>query len=495
MEEQPVSPRTRYRARAKTDEQTINPDEDVKVQLDEGMYMSVVAAAFGKIKMDIETWSPKIHPFFLLLVALPLFSLQITALITLILSMDLDGGIIVYSGDNAKECDEDHDSDCHIKEMLWVLKLMMIIIVQAMMLEKLLHTIRLVVFLLNPFTWLEVDRSISREWGWLRYAAHPIVCAPCAIFALFLRFVICYFVIVFSVSIILEAKDPKDVLFNSVAILFIFDMSKEYWTFLKTFFYMPQVEELKADPTVWQKDGALVKDKEIQDRMGPLLQRLEDNSYFQVVSKLSPYFRRKSDRVLGARTIEAFLASIVLFFLFTRQLFFTIFAYETNVLPAARDVCTLYRFLEGKATYFDQIGPMIRMLIVPVVNPWFDLKAETKKIIHRLHHGKGVYDDECLPGGTYYRMVSSDKDEIWRIHKSSIIKVYAAMFVALFLPQIVRLMEKIYTKSLLPYLAKEANPPGSPSKVRQQQSTPQESQEASPLLTTKTETAKSEARS
>merc|ERR1712083_791278 len=65
-----------------------------------------------------------------------------------------------------------------------------------------------------------------------------------------------------------------------------------------------------------------------------------------------------------------------------------------------------------------------------------DLEGETAKIVHRMHNGTDS-DVHCLEDGKYYRMVASDKNDLYAHSGVHIFLLYALLFIALILPHLV----------------------------------------------------------
>jgi len=121
------------------------------VEIMEGMYTSVLLAAFGRITIELgpkEHHKCKVHPFFLLILCVPLFVMQLSAILALRVDMNWQMRVGQLSNSN----------------ILAPLKLLMIFIVQLLSFKYLTNSLRLIVFVMNPITWVEIKRPRKTEW-------------------------------------------------------------------------------------------------------------------------------------------------------------------------------------------------------------------------------------------------------------------------------------------------------------------------------------------
>merc|ERR1719197_1692256 len=96
----------------------------------------------------------------------------------------------------------------------------MIGIVALMLFKELLCSLRLIAFLTNPATWIEIKRPDSKH-GWMYNA---VFLFPCALMAVMMKLTVAYLVLVDSVSIILVCRNVRDAIFNSLALTFVADL-------------------------------------------------------------------------------------------------------------------------------------------------------------------------------------------------------------------------------------------------------------------------------
>jgi len=124
-----------------------------------------------------------------------------------------------------------------------------------------------------------------------------------------------------SVSIILDSDNAPDVLFNCLAVTFVAQIDELWWVTMS--------EVLRIDPTL-----------EFPRTCGR--NRLE--RYTEEEPTPSVRFLR---RCMPGRL---FLAQVCVFVLYVRLVSVVFYAYHTDILPAARDVCTQWRWLSHQET-------------------------------------------------------------------------------------------------------------------------------------------------
>ena len=95
----------------------------------------------------------KLHPFFVLVLALPVFVIQMSTILAL--RYDLDVTVSINSGPN---------DDKALNDLAWCLKLLMVVILQLTQFSDMFASLRLLVFLCNPLTWVEMQHPTPAEW-------------------------------------------------------------------------------------------------------------------------------------------------------------------------------------------------------------------------------------------------------------------------------------------------------------------------------------------
>jgi len=169
--------------------------------------------------------------------------------------------------------------------------------------------------------------------------------------AMFLRGAIGYWVSVDSVSVILKCKSVGDAIFNSLAITFIADLSQPYWEGVSSCFGLEVDNDFKwlINKEAWDHDGTLsCQEKKFVSFSAPI----------SFLAKSCRFLRRGE----GFELIEDMTTFIALSFLYLRQLFVVVFALKTKVLPAARDVCTMWRWQEGESQYLVLVAKIFSFL-------------------------------------------------------------------------------------------------------------------------------------
>jgi hypothetical protein len=218
---------------------------------------------------------------------------------------------VVFSGeiDIYQNATAWHDIEDPQIEMHKSVKLLMIIITSTIYFDYLIFTIHKIVFLLNPFVWKgirlrDVDGDNTND-SWMKkairymYISRGWMMLP-ALFALLLRFIITYVVIVDSIGIILTSHTVKDTIFDCLTITFIVELNSIYWRVLHTIFHFMPAE----------------------------------------VTQVKVRFAKN----YGKRPWESRIVSLFVFFLGMRQFSLVAYAIDTNVSPMTRDICTQWRF-------------------------------------------------------------------------------------------------------------------------------------------------------
>mmetsp|Transcript_115899 Transcript_115899/g.334709 ORF Transcript_115899/g.334709 Transcript_115899/m.334709 type:complete len:491 (+) Transcript_115899:70-1542(+) len=306
---------------------------DVELGDSPGIYQAVIVAAFGGVgvtlKKDGTTF--QLHPMFVLLLALPVFVTQVSSI--LILRAGLDTSATIYTP-------EDGHSVALLK-----LKLVLIVIVYLSNFKVLLYSLTYAVFVANPISWTEL-KHYRLEQGVLgtclpnsaKVLTMPTI-APCAALAVFMLFTSSYMVCIDSVSIILAAGSAQDAIFNSLAISFVTDLKGVWWEFCSNTFRLTDITEFKfaklPDNEVWSPDGTLHPQR-LEHLPFPFLFKMLVRATTWTCCKMRTSFLRVG---FGSMRVQQLFSLILLMAVYSRQLLVVIFAIDTNVLPAARDLC------------------------------------------------------------------------------------------------------------------------------------------------------------
>lgn len=307
--------------------------------LDEDMYFSVLVAAFGGIDRQVGTkHHPKAHPFLLFVLCLPVYEVQISLIFALHVGMK--GVFGKFYKDHL-----DEEVRFHEDRML-KLDVLLIGVLYVSIFPQLMSTLRLFFFVVNPLTWLEIHRPPKEKWEpkWPRTAPlfdTPML-MPWSLLALVMRFSVVYLVCLESVSLILSTKGVMNTIFNSLALSFVLDLSRQWFRFVQIFLKVnsPKDFAFRLKPEVWS--GNDLKE-EASDRS--LRVRI-----LRCVVKITSIPGRSSilRRNHGAHEMERFATSVVLFIIYSRQLFTVVDALDKNIVPAARDLCAVWRWHNGK---------------------------------------------------------------------------------------------------------------------------------------------------
>eukprot|EP00929_Paragymnodinium_shiwhaense_P012209 TRINITY_DN11898_c0_g1_i1.p1 TRINITY_DN11898_c0_g1~~TRINITY_DN11898_c0_g1_i1.p1 ORF type:complete len:507 (-),score=75.43 TRINITY_DN11898_c0_g1_i1:475-1995(-) len=409
---------------------------DVEFQVD--IYDAVVVSAFSGVHINLAgTESMKLHPFFLLVLCVPLFIVQSSIVMFLRLDQDLD--VKIYELDHG-------DDKWHVKgDILLTMKLVMIVILQLMLFSELIGALKLLVFVVNPFTWSDVRRPRRSEMHirkGLRWLYSAWVLAPPAILAMIFKLVIAYTVLIDSVSIVLVCDNVKDIIFDSLAIAFIVELDEYFWRMIAVILHLDDFTffEFKLAP---ERVG-----NDIIKSAGFCSQNLKDyaQSANGVLSKL-----RRTQSGYG-RQIELIVTFVGVLFLYSRQLFVIIYALHTNMLPVARDVCTCYRYLVGKAKLMEKTSIAVA----------FWLKHGL--VMDATDTVKQIGEDFCTDETD--RMRVPEWEQMLETYPRYVTGGFALLFIFVFLPQLTYVSYDFIKKFLyLPIDAADASEDMSPTTV------------------------------
>lgn len=258
----------------------------------DSIYDATLVAAFHGVR-----WWPNkradpvgFHPFLVWVLAFFTYAVQYSLL--LYFKIDLDFTSHVTRG---------------IPDLVVRTQMLLILIVQFSFFTSLHRSMRCILFVLNPTTWYDIE---TPKWRCL---------SPWPIIALYWKTVIVYDVSSVSSSIILASNTVKDSIFDCLSLEFIVLFDTVVWEFCKVAF------DLSFHPSYERK------------------RRFKEGSNKVHCSWPLSLLRSGS----GGRRCEEFFSSCILVVLYMRQFFQVQYAFDTDVLPAARTLCTRWRWLNG----------------------------------------------------------------------------------------------------------------------------------------------------
>jgi len=353
------------------------------------------------------------------LLCIPLFIMQSSALVALRLGMDVTHEV---------------RTDSKAQRLLLPIQLLMIVQLQLMNFQYLKSSIQSFMLLINPITWIDMKHPETDDWvpsmlsgRWKKFVeilVHPSLLAPWPCLAMFLRGAIGYLVSVDSVSIILKCESVSDAIFNSLAITFIADLSKPYWQGVSSCFGLQSIQDFRLHlQKAWDETTGELTGKEKK--------RLKFSKGIQGLARTCFWLRRGK----GFELIEDMTTFIALSFIYVRQLFVVAFALKTGVLPAARDVCTMWRWQEGQSEYMIILAKIFTFIVdnLTLVDARYRLDALIEK-------EEDEMDNPCET--EYRRMLNSDQMELLKEYPWHLGMGIAGIVVVLFGR---RLMVGIYT--------------------------------------------------
>jgi len=310
-----------------------------------------VVAAFGGVRdrNHIEGEMMPWHPGLLFIMALPIWCLQWATLVFVSLDFDLEEPVKTKS---------------HTTEpILTALKIMMIVVVQLNLLGLTIRAARSLIFVLVITNWADESRNVPTR-GKLFCVPLTIVYGKCvcgcfSVAAMITRMGILYATAMQSVSIILDSDNAPDVLFNCLAATFVAQIDEVWWVTMSEVLHVDSFLEFPSTP---------------------VQQRYEYNDERQ--SFCHRYLRCC---IPGNRMLKI-CSQVCVFVLYARMISVVFYAYHTNVLPSARDVCTQWRWMTHQGTtdvYFAFFYRFFSNYML-VTNPQDD-------IIHRADPSAGGY--------------------------------------------------------------------------------------------------------
>jgi len=414
-----------------------------------GVYLAVFISAFGGVSVNGSLIgspvSSRMHPFLMTLLAIPIFIVQISAILALRFDLDItscvrqpnegDSCTLDYGGNatntSTAELWAEHATSAELTQHL---KLLMVLILQLTQFNELVTTVRYMALMLNPISWLDIYRPPVSEWldkatlrkmPWLKCCFHPAFMMPWPFIALVMRFCVGYLVCVDSMSLILSSTKVKDTIFNSLAMTFIVELNRIYLNVCKDVFHLEVDEDpLRVNSTTWTKpEDAGHPAKHPHKLTTEAKEAIFCPALLETLVGYCPFLRWG----YGAKTCETVATAILMFIVYMQQLFVLIFAYATNTLPVARDVCTMWRMMHASNFYFRTTGRIIAMamkhfMLADVEQPTDYLEEVA---LHR----------QCEARDDYYRMLVSDRLRLIGKHPLMIIAGMLGIFSLLMGPQ------------------------------------------------------------
>jgi hypothetical protein len=383
----------------------------VHVKFEPDIYDSVAVAAFGGVRIGVSSQgavhAEPVHPFWMFLPACVLFVIQFSLIALLSLDFDL----------TQKVEETGKDQNGVNKSLLTMMKFLMSFIVQLQLFSEILSCLRLLIFVANPTTWIELKRpdpkDMTSRFAWTYKAVYV---APFAIVSLGLKLLMDYLVCVESLSIILSADSAAMVIFNSLAIVWIVDVDVVFydvWNVLcqfdtdafedHTFEELPDDHEWRENVPQWYKMA--------QEKLKGLVGAYGFGCKPSTIAKNATY--------------------LLIMLMYFRQLQILQFAIDTGVIPVARDVCAYWRVLDGPnhaelATLADDGLKDFSFLTVFKV-----LRTQLERIAdpHRKHN-KGYCTEK------YNRMSTADQWGLMTTHPDLWWSLLG-LIIIFFLPQVI----------------------------------------------------------
>jgi hypothetical protein len=296
--------------------------------------------------------------------------------------------------------------------------------------DYIMHTMRKILFLLNPAAWVEVHTDKIDEWDEdsfqlkadstkFRKTIHmvytsKIIIFPPAIISLLMRLVITWLVILDSISIILTSESVLDTVWDCLAIGFLLELNLFWWQILHTVFHIEPLDAtsftISYNKGVWATPSARFSDLSTLGRAKTLCP-----CAVNLLSRCCPC--RDGH---GGRRAESLIVSVVAYGLALRQVFTVIRALETNIAPMARDVCFNYR-AAGNRSF---IGKFWAWFIQKVIFVNGDKLA--KFIVDR--KGWDCYSEKYAQTASQ-DMISSFEHQPWKVGGIAV-----GLFIFFFLP-------------------------------------------------------------
>lgn len=337
---------------------------------------AIVVCAFGGVKTkrrkgeELRHDHLPFHPVILFVLAVPIWIVQIITLFFLFLDLDLDEPV--------------RTKHFTTEELLTLVKLLMVIVVQIALFTTMLRVVRLALFVMLPTTWTDVERIVPENPAapLLAFAWQSWCVAPFSVFALVAKFFILHLVSVQSVSIVLACDNVLDVIMNCLAATFIAELDEAWWMVIASIFHFEEIEDFEFK--------VLPEDER---------REMRDASYYQWVRK---HIKRRLPHAVkrldwdaegsgsALRELSPWFSSGFMILMYIRMVSVVIFAVHTNILPAARDVCTQWKYI----TYKEKAMSHITATLYRWVSHWIFIKDPDSDIAMRADPAHGGYCSE-----------------------------------------------------------------------------------------------------
>ncbi|CAE8617893.1 unnamed protein product [Polarella glacialis] len=367
------------------------PEADIFFEDD--IYDMVVVAAFGGIEMNLDGDKvATIHPFLIFMLSLPLWVMQVSALTYLRLDMDVLAGV---------QKEEDG-------ETLITLKILMVLVLQLMLFKELLGSVSLMTFVVNPRTWTDIKRKSGSELkGYAQWLYWGYVLFPLSFIAQMFKFTIAYFVCLDSVSVVLECRSVKDAIFDCLAITFISDLDETVWIVGRILFRWQKADKGDWKFKLWNEES-----RKEAVKSGP---------WRESILRPLKFLRRG----FGGQKTELIITFVAMLSIYIRQLFVVLFALKTNILPVARDVCSMYRWHHSAWYWLDFKRSVVEMVLRVV-------PGRITKQLTELASSMGYCDEH--DGLKFGRMKTSHTIALFKEYIEVCIPMIAAMIAILLAP-------------------------------------------------------------
>lgn len=297
------------------------PITDAHVYFDDDMYDSVTMAAFGGVHLQLPGGTVRVHPMWLCLGCLPLFAAQQASLLYMRLGQELEKPV---HGEGVSD---------ELKQILPFAKTLMVYTLGLMLFPELLGACRLLLFVLNPTTWIDIKRFRPEKKAMWAFLWSTPVLVSCAATAELLKLSIGYVVLIDSVSVVLVCDTVQDTLFNSLALTFLVDLDNKLWEVVKSVFGIEYKEQMQNLQLMTDEEQEIKRKEGNFKREG-----WEDWKIFRQCSWLR--------RAQGGSAVEALLVCAIFMFAYVRQMLVMLYSLKTDTLPVARDMCTIWHFTE-----------------------------------------------------------------------------------------------------------------------------------------------------
>eukprot|EP00403_Amphidinium_massartii_P015637 CAMPEP_0178416472 /NCGR_PEP_ID=MMETSP0689_2-20121128/24081_1 /TAXON_ID=160604 /ORGANISM="Amphidinium massartii, Strain CS-259" /LENGTH=495 /DNA_ID=CAMNT_0020037817 /DNA_START=84 /DNA_END=1571 /DNA_ORIENTATION=- len=347
---------------------------------EEDIYDALVMAAFGGLKVfmprigeakespEAETNDPtlgqksnndeldsiRVHPIFVLPFVTVLFFIQSSVLIAMvfdsspftnIMTQDLAPGLRKIEPE-----EEAWFQQPTRMAMVLVVKCMMLFTLQVQSLGEFLNALKPLGVVLNVYNWFDYRHFGNggdelKPMSKPKQMVHTVFIFSMCIIGKIMQLIVCYLACVVSLNVILTARDVQEVIFNGLVPLFITDLDNSAFSFLSAVLHvdLPLYRKYKLKQSRRESGGHLetIAEEETGDDAEREARPLLSSGRAAEIGSCLRCFKR----FRGGPTV--FVMFLFLMWFYSRQLFVTLHALDTGVVPAARDICMLYRAAYG----------------------------------------------------------------------------------------------------------------------------------------------------